>query len=122
MKISDRILSRIFGMIHNRYPFIIDMEYTYDEDKYDPFHPHRFKFYIDLDKSGELFPDATLDTHFIRDYMFYVGAVNFSEVFNEFIEDEDVYMFGEGVNDFINAIIGSVIHHDLSHHHKFFVG
>jgi len=122
MKISDRILDRIFGMIHNRYPFIIDMEYTYDEDKYDPFHPHRFKFYIDLDKVGELFPDATLDTKFIRDYMFYVGAVSFSEIFNEFIEDEDVYMFGEGVNDYINSLIGSVIRHDLSHHHKFFVG
>jgi hypothetical protein len=122
MKINDRILDRMFGMIYKQYPFIIDMEYTYEEDKYDPFTPHRFKFYIDLDKVGELFPDATLDTKFIRDYMFHVGAVNASEVFNEFIEDEDVYMFGEGVNDFINAIIGSVIRHDLSFTCRFFVG
>jgi hypothetical protein len=32
MKINERILKRIFGIIHNKYPYIIDMDYKYDED------------------------------------------------------------------------------------------
>lgn len=124
MKINERILKRIFGIIHNKYPYIIDMDYEYDED-YNPFvnsDIHNFKLYVDLDMIHETLPEYTFDLRFINGHMNPQGCVNVTEMFNEFVEDEDCYMYGEKVNEFIGSLIYSVMRPDESFGYKFHIG
>ena len=97
MKINERILKRLFGLMQNKYPYIIDMDYEYDED-YNPFvnsDIHNFKLYVDLDMIGEMFPEYTFDLKFINGHMSIVGCVNVTEMFNEFAEDEEFFQLVE---------------------------
>ena len=124
MKINERILKRLFGLMQNKYPYIIDMDYEYDED-YNPFvnsDIHNFKLYVDLDMIGEMFPEYTFDLKFINGHMSIVGCANVTEMFNEFVEDEDCFMYGIGVNVFIDSLIYSVMRPDESFGYKFHIG
>jgi hypothetical protein len=124
MKINERILKRLLGLMHNKYPFIIDMDYEYDED-YNPFvnsDIHNFKLYVDLDVMGEMFPEYTFDLKFINGHMNPHGCFNVTEMFNEFVEDEDCYMYGIRVNEFIGSLIYSVMRPDESFGYKFHIG
>ena len=124
MKINERILKRLFGLIHNKYPYIIDVDYKYDDD-YNPFvnsDIHNFKLYVDLDMIHETLPEYTFDLKFINGHMSIVGCVNVTEMFNEFVEDEDCYMYGIKVNEFIGSLIYSVMRPDESFGYKFHIG
>lgn len=124
MKINERILKRLFGLIHNKYPYIIDMDYKYDED-YNPFvnsDIHNFKLYVDLDMIHETLPEYTFDLKFINGHMNPQGCFNVTEMFNEFVEDEDCYMYGIKVNEFIGSLIYSVMRPDESFGYKFHIG
>jgi hypothetical protein len=124
MKINERILKRLFGLIQNKYPYIIDMDYEYDED-YNPFvnsDIHNFKLYVDLDMIHEILPEYTFDLKFINGHMNPHGCVNVTEMFNEFAEDEDCFMYGIGVNVFIDSLIYSVMRPDESFGYKFHIG
>lgn len=124
MKINERILKRLLGLMHNKYPFIIDMDYEYDED-YNPFvnsDIHNFKLYVDLDMIHETLPEYTFDLKFINGHMNPQGCFNVTEMFNEFVEDEDCYMYGIKVNEFIGSLIYSVMRPDESFGYKFHIG